>query len=183
MFLLAFFGFLRCSEFTSTSTTFDPSAHPCVSDITLHSPDTLIFSLKRSKTNQSGPAVPIFLFRLNSPLSPFESLQKLIHSKSGSHALPSSPLFITESGLVASRFWFHHHLRLILTKSGIDPTHYSGHSFRIGAASSASSQGVADHTIQLLGRWSSQAYRLYVRTNLPDLHHTQALISLAAARR
>ena len=84
------FGSLRCSEFTSTSSTFDPSVHPCVSDITLHSPDTLIFSLK------CRPAVPIFLFRLDSPLSRFESLQKLILSKSGRHALPSSPLFITQ---------------------------------------------------------------------------------------
>ena len=36
MFLLAFFGFLRCSEFTSS--TFDPSVHPCGSDITLPTP-------------------------------------------------------------------------------------------------------------------------------------------------
>ena len=104
-----------------------------------------------AKQIKSGPAVPIF--RLNSPLSPYEALHNF---KSGSYDLPSSPLFTTESGHVASRFWFHHHLRLILAKSGIDLSLYSAHSFRIGAASSASSLGVVDHTIQLLGRWSSQ---------------------------
>ena len=53
--------------------------------------------------------------------------------------MPSSPQFTTESGHVASCFWFHHHIRLILAKSGIDPSLYSAHSFRIGVASSASS--------------------------------------------
>ncbi|KAJ8370002.1 hypothetical protein SKAU_G00100300 [Synaphobranchus kaupii] len=35
MFLLAFFGFLRCSEFTSPSSAFDSTRHPTISDITM----------------------------------------------------------------------------------------------------------------------------------------------------
>ncbi|KAA0720047.1 hypothetical protein E1301_Tti008326 [Triplophysa tibetana] len=33
MFLLAFFRFLWCYEFACSSSTFDPSFHPCISDI------------------------------------------------------------------------------------------------------------------------------------------------------
>ena len=37
------------------------------------------------------------------------------------------------------------------------------HSFRIGGATAAASDGISDSTIQILGRWSSDAYRRYLR--------------------
>ena len=49
-----------------------------------------------------------------------------------------------------------------LTAAGVDASHYSGHSFRIGAATTASAYGVEDSLIQTLGRWKSAAYLLYV---------------------
>ena len=64
MFLLAFFGFLRCSEFAPTSSVYNPSQHPSLSDITIHTADSLLFTLRRSKTDQLGLSFPIFLFRL-----------------------------------------------------------------------------------------------------------------------
>ena len=45
---------------------------------------------------------------------------------------------------------------------GLDPSLYSGHSFRRGAASATAAVGCADHEIQLLGRWHSDAYKLYI---------------------
>ena len=50
-----------------------------------------------------------------------------------------------------------------LTAAGVDASHYSGHSFRIGAATMASVYGVEDSLIQTLGHWKSVAYLLYVR--------------------
>ncbi|KAK0136681.1 hypothetical protein N1851_027128 [Merluccius polli] len=135
MFLLAFFGFLRCSEFTASTLLYDPSRHASVSDISVISPDTLVYFLKRSKTNQS------------------------------------------ETGRVATRSWFHHHFRQILSRSGIPPEPYSGHSFRIGAASTASRQGIPDNVTKILGRWSSTAYLTYVRNDLRDVRNAHALLS------
>jgi len=41
---------------------------------------------------------------------------------------------------------------------------FSSHSFRIGAATVAAQRGIPDHQIQLMGRWTSNAYQLYIRT-------------------
>ena len=40
---------------------------------------------------------------------------------------------------------------------------YSGHSFQIGAATTAAEVGLEDSLIKTLGRWESSAYLLYVR--------------------
>lgn len=53
-----------------------------------------------------------------------------------------------------------HLLRLV----GIDPSHYSGHSFRIGGATSASLAGLTDCDIKLLGRWNNDFYQRYTRS-------------------
>ncbi|KAK0142945.1 hypothetical protein N1851_018939 [Merluccius polli] len=147
MFLLAFFGFLRCSEFTVSTSKYNPSCHASISDISIQSTDTLIYHLKCSKTNQSGLPQPIYLFRLDSYISPFEPIQEYTNSRLASRASPQDPLFVTETGQVATRHWFHCHFRQILSQSGVSPEQYSGHSFRIGAASSASKQGIPDNTI------------------------------------
>jgi len=46
------------------------------------------------------------------------------------------------------------------------PVHlYSGHSFCIGAVTTAAATGIADSTIQTLGQLQSSAYLLYIRLN------------------
>ena len=74
-----------------------------------------------------------------------------------------SPLFLLENNQALTRphqvNFVSHLLRLI----GVDPTAYSGHSFRIGGATSASLADVADQEIQMLGRWKSDCYKTYVR--------------------
>ena len=55
-------------------------------------------------------------------------------------------------------------MREVLQKVGIDCSKYSGHSFRIGAATTAAAVGIQDSLIKTMGRWESVAYQLYVRT-------------------
>ena len=56
---------------------------------------------------------------------------------------------------------------------------YSGHSFRIGAATTAASVGVEDSLIKTLGRWESSAYLLYVRVPRDRLALVSKRLSVA----
>ncbi|KAI4799077.1 hypothetical protein KUCAC02_019244 [Chaenocephalus aceratus] len=173
MFLLAFFGFLRCSEFAPTSSAYNPHHHPSLSDISLHTNDSLIFTLRRSKTDQLGISFPIHIFRLNSYLSPYEPLTKYLSARYAANATPQH--LNTHSFSPKQGKWPHvSGSRNTSTTSclfrGYAQKHYSSHSFRIGAASTAARLGISDQTIQVLGRWSSLAY-------LNDLRRAHAQLS------
>ncbi|KAL0194682.1 hypothetical protein M9458_008254, partial [Cirrhinus mrigala] len=152
MFLLAFFGFLRCSELAPSTSAFNPVIHPSLSDISVHIPDSLIYTLKKSKTDQFGKSCPIYVFRLNSFISPFEPISEYVLSRYANNSSPQEPLFLTENGKMATRFWFNKHFLKVLSASGISPEHYSLHSFRIGVATTAASAGISDETIRVMGR-------------------------------
>ena len=68
----------------------------------------------------------------------------------------------TEPTLTMDRFVSN--VRELLHQSGMDPKKYAGHSFRIGAATTASRQGINEATIKMLGRWESSAYLRYIKT-------------------
>lgn len=71
---------------------------------------------------------------------------------------PKEPFFITEDKLPVTRSYFTEHLQHIMQCLGFDSEKYSGHSFRIGAATSAAAARIEDHLIKTLGRWSSDCY-------------------------
>lgn len=74
----------------------------------------------------------------------------------------NSPLFDTGHGF--SRQFVTDSLRQILKELGFWGN-YSDHSFCRGAAISAREAGLTDAEIQLLGRWKSDAYKLYIQAN------------------
>ncbi len=132
---------------------------------------------KQSKMDQLGKGHPIFIFNLDSDLNPHPYLSRYIAYRS-SQSPPSSPLFTTDNGTPVTRHTFQTLLKSVLAKSGFAPDRYSAHSFRIGAATTAANKGLSEQQIKTLGRWSSDAYALYVRNNLADIRLAhQALAS------
>ena len=75
----------------------------------------------------------------------------------------AGPLFLLQDGRPLSRATLTEWLRQIMASARV-PGNFSSHSFRIGAATVAAHNGVPDHLIQAMGRWSSNAYQLYIRT-------------------
>ena len=69
---------------------------------------------------------------------------------------------------------FTQHVQRALSEAGIpDSGRYMSHSFRIGAATTAAEAGVPAWLIKTMGRWSSDAYQVYIRT--PWLHGSPSL--------
>ena len=59
--------------------------------------------------------------------------------------------------------------RHLLARLGFDEKEFFGHSFRKGGATSLSKAGVAESVIQLVGRWTSDCYKLYIVTPIETL--------------
>ena len=59
----------------------------------------------------------------------------------------------------------------------MDLSRYSGHSFRIAAATAAAKLGVIDSMVKVLGRWKSSAFSLYIRMPWEQLAQMSGLLS------
>lgn len=95
----------------------------------------------------------------NSVCCPVSALKSLFEL----HPKPDdAPLFISANDEPISRNVFIQRLKSTLSALGIDNAEYSGHSFRRGAATSAATAGFSDYEIQLMGRWKSNSYKLYI---------------------
>jgi hypothetical protein len=160
----AFFGFLRCGEFT-VAKHFDSASNLCVQDVTFL-PDRCVLRLKASKTDPFRLGIDIPLFKRKHAICPVTILHKYIQVRKSTGGTPQQPLFIAPDGLPLNRQYFIAMLKTILSRIGLNERLYSGHSFRIGAASSGSAARLEDYLIKPLGRWSSNCYIRYIRT--PD---------------
>ena len=134
---------------------------------------TIRLTLHRAKTDPFDSGTAIFLGKTgHAYLCP-------VLAYLSRHPGPSSgPLLIHEDGQPLTRDQFVRLLKDALSICGIDCKGYSGHSFRIGAATAAAQAGIPYHLIKTLGRWESEAYQTYIRTPSSIL----AAVSLALAR-
>ena len=172
-----FFGFLRSGEITiPTLRDYDSTAHLSHGDVTFDSqctPTMVQINIKASKTDPFRKGVTICLGRTNSDLCPVAALAAYTTIR----GCEDGPFFYFENRAPLTREQFVKMTKAKLAAAGIDPTSYSGHSFRIGAATTASAYGVEDSLIQTLGRWKSAAYLLYVRVPRERLAHLSTVLA------
>ena len=71
---------------------------------------------------------------------------------------------------------FTERLKALLKKAGLDPSLFSGHSFRRGGASYLYSIGGSTLMVQVLGDWASQVFTRYLLLSLDDRLDAQHLI-------
>ncbi|XP_061175615.1 uncharacterized protein LOC133184543 [Saccostrea echinata] len=170
---LAFFAFLRCGEFTVNDINQDNLL--CVEDVIMdRNYKAYTITLKRSKTDPFRKGIQICLFQSDQTVCPVKSMLKYLNlRRKWYNCVMSSALFTDESGNPLSRHFFITKLKQILKLLGLDDENFNGHSFRIGAATSAAGGQVEDHLIKTLGRWSSDCYTRYIRSDDQTLSRAQ----------
>ena len=158
-----FFGFLRTGEFlTPDSGPWDPQVHLALADIALtniQSQRAIILRIKASKTDQLRTGTTIVLGATKAEICPVAALLDYLNRR----GCTPGPLFITEGGTPLRRQAFVDNIQQALMAAGLEGSKFNGHSFRIGAATTASEVGVPETTIKILGRWRSMAYQRYIR--------------------
>ena len=161
---LAFFGFLRSSEFTVPSqVTYDNEVHLSPNDIAVDNeanPQLLQVTIKQSKTDPFRQGARLSLGRTNSPICPVTAVLPFLAVRGNQRG----PLFTLKDGRMLTRQLFSTFLNDILGKLQMNQSQFNTHSFRIGAATTAKEAGIDDIHIKMLGRWRSDAYQQYIRT-------------------
>ena len=149
-FTLAFFGFLRSSEFTCYG-PFDPSVHLTSNDITLvpnsFSPSHMLVRIKQSKTDPFRKGHTITIAKSLLPICLVMAIKDyLLQAQPPS----SHPLF----AIVQPRQWLKRNnltteFRTILQSCGLPTNNFYSHSFGIGTATTPAKAGLPPWLIKV----------------------------------
>ena len=166
---VAFYGGLRSSEYLVTG----PNRGLRRQDVYL-TPGTCMVQLGVQKTQQHGSPPWLSLPATGTATCPVRSLYQYVAARDA--LFPSDgALLVLQDGCPLTRPHLNHILRTAL---GVG---FSSHSLRIGIATSACTAGVDDHVIRRLGRWSSEAFDGYIRSQRPAIRRALLLVAAQAA--
>ena len=121
--------------------------------------------LKQSKTDPFRCGADVFLGCIYHDICPVSTLLAYLMQRGQDRG----PLFTYSDASSLSRQKLVSKVHSTLATEGLHDNGFTGHSFRIGAAITAKAKGVSDSTVKTLGRWSSDAFQLYIRLPGPDL--------------
>lgn len=169
---IAWAGFLRSGEFFYTQEDMnDPvftQSHLTREDVTFASNNQYtILRLKFSKTDYDHSGVEIVLAATGTRTCPVAALRELFRRDPQPGR---SPLFRLKDGKPFTRDSLVKYVKNRLRDNGLSDVGYSGHSFRKGAADQAYKNGLCDARIQTLGRWNSEAFKLYYKKSIKELY-------------
>ena len=149
--LLAFFGFLRPSEYCVSGS----GHHMRRSGVKVSKDGRQCRLTLESHKHSDGPAVVLIRDDECGPLRPVASLRRYLELY---HVAAGGPLF----GL--SQKEFRGSLEEVRRAAGVK-SHITPHSFRHGGATWAAAAGWPDARIRAHGRWHSDAYKAYVKSS------------------
>jgi hypothetical protein len=165
MLLTAFSALLRLGEITISNSPAKRSSKKIIArhTLSLHT-DRYSFQLPFHKADRfyQGSKI-VVLSKPTSPLDPLPFMCRYLFTHDSS--FPFHPeLWLTSAGVTPTASWFTSRLQSTL---GPD---VGGHSIRSGAATALALDGVPDSIIQGMGRWSSDAFKVYIRKHPVILH-------------
>jgi hypothetical protein len=185
---LGFFGFLRAGEFTIKTKRFAADIHPCIGDIVfqqagVNAVSAMTFRIKVAKTDpfRQGSTVVIGASSKQDGC-PVRAMLRYLHLRREHHesASQADALFVFADGTPLQYSTFIQMLDARLTAAGLDTKGYSGHSLRIGAATTAAAAGVPDWLIKVMGRWQSDCYQRYISTPVATVRGVSSSLALAS---
>ena len=154
MYSIAFFGLMRLGEITQ-----DTNKDVSLSfDQVQFTNSAVLLTIKKFKHTLSLKPVQLVL-----PAQQDKSIC-LLFQYLKLRGNTSGPLFRYFDGLPVSRKFFTTNLKLALQFCDLNTDLYKSHSFRIGSASFYAQNGFSDSQIREMGRWSSNAFLKYIRT-------------------
>ena len=157
---LAFFAGLRGVEYVGQS---DQTA-TTVGQLQF-GPDPInimYFTLLTSKTTTHGFTIPLGCSR--SPVCALCAMIGYLNNRYKQQSYDSgSKLFVFHNGTWVNKSHVNALIKMLVKAMGLDPSHYSAHSIRAGAATTAAHCGFSDWEIMRVGGWKSRTYRDYIR--------------------
>ena len=177
--LLAFFTLFRKANLCPRNHQFDPQTVLTRDDVVLDEDgQRVLVYVNFSKTNQFSRrrrCIPIPTNK-DPALDLFRHVQLLYSRVKAEDDVPalsfSSRSFITHRTFTTK-------LKHWLLQAGLDPSLFSGHSFRRGGASYLYSIGGSTLMVQVMGYWRSQVFTRYLYLTMEDREAAQALIQSA----
>ena len=140
----------------------------CVQDITRHFSrgclHYIFILLASSKTDPLHQGCPIIIGCTGTPVCSACEAWHLLQQHQQTQTSPEAPFFQIDNRALDS-VTLVKHINDVATLLGLDLSRYSGHSLRIGEATSAAQAGLSQWQIKLMGCWNSQAYQVYIRQN------------------
>jgi len=126
-------------------------------------PSQYSFFLPYHKGDRFFEGNTIVVQKNETPTNPYHHFLAYLASRDSRFPLHPE-LWLTSRGSVPTRHWFISRLRTFF------PKNIAGHSLRSGGATSLAEGGADLDTIQAVGRWSSNAFRIYIRKNPVVIH-------------
>ena len=170
---VTFYGALRPGEALSKYENFyDPSTTLRKKDVKFvkgekGEKDAIHLNVKNSKTNKSGIPETIIIYSTDDVTCPVKYCKKLMSVNR--NVSNNAPFFTNSSGKPLTIRKFNEFLKDLtsdIIKNGV----ISAHSFRIGITSLLAKKGFSNESLKQIGRWSSRAYRAYIRLGRTKRH-------------
>lgn len=159
---LALFGAFRISELLPAAKS-DREGGIHLEDLKLNE-EALQIRVRRSKTDPLGKGAWVRLGAVQGamfcPVTLAKSYFQIRPGGGDGRAL------LHADGIPLTRFQFTRVCKRALESLGVETTHFTSHSFRIGAATTAATLGLSADTIKKVGRWKSSCFERYVRPQL-----------------
>ena len=178
-FTTALYGLLRVSEFAAPSTTtYEEGRTARAVDVVVH-PDAgaeyFVYTVRASKADVFRVGASMRIFATGAADCPFKAMTGWLNTRRATDR--AEPLFTLENGTYMTRDRVTTVLRSCLLSLGIDPSKFGTQSFRGGGCVAASAAGYDAAFIQLLGRWKSDSFLMYMTLSKDMMRDAQIALS------